>query len=150
MRLTGSTTAEELHGRLVEEWRRFGGAADKAFRHGMRDWTQEILLGFGERCIELPSFEELEGAMEKGAMEYVLEEHVRELRRENMERGRRQGMEQGYREALEIMATQRFAADAGRRVAAANGALSRRRMGELSDLIVRSRTAEELSEQLGG
>ena len=155
VRLTGCATAEDLYGRLFEEWRCFGAAADKPFRHGMREWTQEIMLGFGERCIELPSFEELEGAMEEGTMEYVLEEHVKELRRENMERGRKQGrkqgMEQGYREALEIMATQRFGADAGRRMAAvANGSLSRRRMGELSDLIVRSRTAEELVERLGG
>ena len=167
VRLTGCATAEDLYRRLFEEWRRFGAAADKPFRHGMREWTQEIMLGFGERCIELPSFEELEGAMEEGTMEYVLEEHVKELRRENMERGRkqgmaqgrrqgmeqgrRQGMVQGYREALEIMATQRFGADAGRRMAAAaNGSLSRRRMGELSDLIVRSRTAEELVERLGG
>ena len=166
-RLTRAKTAPELVAALAEEWRRFGGEANRPLRRGMREWTQEMMLGLGDSAVEPPSFEELEGSMEEGTMEYLLEDHIREWRAElhgegfkegieqgiaqGMERGIAQGRERGKRDLLERLAERRFGAAAARRLSAAlNGAASPQRLDELGDLVVLCRTADELVERLGG
>ncbi len=175
MRLTGAATGRELLACLLREWRRFGGDANSSFRRGMREWTQQIMLGFGASSVELPSFEELERATEDDRMEYLLEDHIREWRAElhregiaqgveqgiaqgiaqGVEQGIAQGVEQGIaqgeRNALERLAGRRFGAGAARRLSAAlNGAPSRQRLDELGDLIVLCRTTEEFVGKLDG
>lgn len=137
VRLTASATAEELLAQLAQEWRRFVGSEDVRFRRGMRDWAQQIMLGFAESSVELPGFEELEAATEEGTMAYLLEQHVREWRAEVA------------RDVLARLAERRFGADAAQRLSAAlNGSPTRQRLDELGDLILLCGTAEELIERL--
>lgn len=139
VRLTGSATAEELLARLTAEWRRFAGGEDERFRRGMRDWAQEIMLGFAESSVELPGFDELEAATEEGTMAYVLEQHVREWRAEVA------------CDELARLAGRRFGADAAERLSAAlNGSPTRQRLDEVGDLILVCGTAEEFVERLDG
>ena len=143
VRLTASATAEELLAQLAQEWRRFVGSEDARFRRGMRDWAQQIMLGFGESSVELPGFEELEAATEGGTMAYVLEQHVREWRAELRQ--------EGVRDVLARLAGRRFGADAAERLSAAlNGSPTQERLDEACDLIVGCRTAEEFVERLDG
>ena len=143
LRLTSAATTPELVAALAEEWRRFGGDANRPVRRGLREWTQQMMLGLGDEAVELPSFEELEGAKEDGTMEYLLEDHVREWRAELHS--------EGERNMLARLAERRFGAEAAHRLSAAlNGTPSRQRLDELGDLVVLCGTAEELVERLDG
>jgi hypothetical protein len=153
VRLTAAASEEELAARLAEEWQRFGGPRNAAYRRGMLAWAEEVALGLGRSGVRLPSFEELEQAMEEGTMGYLLEDSVKEWQTRWVDKGREEGREEGRegeRRNLERLAERRFGAAAAQRLSSTlNGTPSRRTLDEAGDLIVGCRTAQEFVDRLG-
>ena len=143
-RLVLSRTAPALLEQLRRERRRFAGLEERAFRQGMHAWVEEALLGASEPALELPPFEELEGAKEAD-MTNVFRDMMDRFIAENRAEGRVEGAVNGQRDLLVAMATRRFGAPAGRHVAdALYGQPSPEMIAETSDLIVACETPEEL------
>ena len=122
----------------------------------MHAWVEEALLGAAESGAELPSFEEMEGTKEvemtylfKGKIEAFREEVREEVRQEVRETVLEEGRAEAQRDLLVALATRRFGAPAGGRLAdALDGKPSAGMLSETSDLILVCRTADEFVDRL--
>ena len=147
-RLVLSRTAPALLEQLRRERRRFAGLEERSFRQGMHAWVEEALLGASEPALELPPFEELEGAKEAdmtNVFKDMMDRFIEENRAAGLATGLEEGAVTGQRDLLVAMATRRFGAPTGRHVAdALDGQPSPEMIAETSDLIVACETPEEL------
>ena len=149
-RLVRSRTVPALSEQLQLEWRRFAGPTYRTFREGMHAWVEEALLGAAEASARLPSFEEMEGAKEAETMTYLFKEKVDAFLEEAREEGREEARRE-QRDLLVALATRRFGAPAGGRVAdALDGKPSADLLAVTGDLIVGCETAEEFVDRLPG
>lgn len=140
---------EELAARLGAEFARYPGAEDLELRRGMHAWADEALLGLD---IDLPPFEEMDGATEE-RMEYLYKKEVEKWRAdsfaEGRTEGRAEGMVAGQCELLEGMASHRFGPAAAQRLSeTVNGTPSKRLMADVGTLIVACQTEDEFTEAL--
>ena len=150
-RLVRSRTVPALGEQLQQEWRRFAGPAYRTFREGMHAWVAEALLGAAESGAELPSFEEMEGTKEV-EMTYLFKDKIEAFREEAREEGRDEVWAEARREQRDLLvalATRRFGAPAGGRLAdALDGRPSADMLSETGDLILVCRTADEFVDRL--
>ena len=100
VRLQAAATPQDLLPRLLEEFARFPGAENEAFRRALHSWARALWEDKTVRASGFPAFEELERT--KGAiMTTVAEAAWDRWEAKVLAKGIEQGIEQGVRQGIE-------------------------------------------------
>ena len=103
MRLQAAATPQDLLPRLLEEFARFPGAGNEAFRRGLHAWARALWKHKTGGAAGFPAFEELDrtkGAIMTTVAEAAWDRWEAKVLAKGIERGIEQGVERGVRQGI--------------------------------------------------
>ena len=165
VRLQAAATPQDLLPRLLEEFARFPGAGNEAFRRALHAWARALWKHKTGGVAGFPAFEELDrakGAIMTTVAEAAWDRWEAKVRAEGLEQGLEQGVERGVRRGGSRLvirqAALRFGAAAAERLAGLLENLTEQEdLDKVGDWILQcgsgdellSRTSSLLTDRLG-